>query len=64
MKGQDEFKKTITHRYENCIVRVHVPDLTEEERASRRKELKNAAERLMKQIERVKYEAKNESKAE
>lgn len=48
MKGQDTYKEVRTFTYPNCIVRVHIPDLTEEERARRMQEIHNAAAKLLK----------------
>ena len=38
--------------FENCIVRVHVPDLTAGQREARKKEFRRAAERFMAAVER------------
>lgn len=47
--------------FENCIVRVHVPDLTEEQREARKKEFRRAAGRFMAAVERsTKDEEKNQ----
>lgn len=37
--------------YENCIVRVHIPDLTKEEREKRINAFKEEALRFMKTVE-------------
>ena len=37
-------------KYDNCIVRVHIPDLTEEERERRMKVLYKETERFMKEV--------------
>lgn len=51
MKGQvDTYKEVKVFTYPNMVVRVHIPDLTEEERQRRRKELAKAAEALMKEL--------------
>lgn len=47
--------------FENCIVRVHVPDLTEEQREARLEEFRRAAGRFMAAVERsTKDEEKNQ----
>lgn len=53
MNGQRE---TITFTYPNAIVRVHFPDLTEEEHKKRTKQIYKAAEALLK--EAAKHEIK------
>lgn len=45
-----------TFTYENAIVRVHRPDLTEEERKKRMKSIKRAAEKLL--LEAVRQKGK------
>ena len=42
----------------NCIVRVHHPDLTEEERAKRYAEIKKAAEDVMREVYRLELQKK------
>lgn len=49
MKGQDAIKEIFTHKFDNCIVRVHIPDLTEEERSKRKNELHKVAELFFKE---------------
>ena len=50
MKGQvDTYKETKVFTYPNMVIRVHIPDLTDEERNRRRKNLAKAAEALMKE---------------
>lgn len=48
MKKQDTYKEVKTFVYPNMIVRVHIPDLTEEERARRYKQIYAAAAELLK----------------
>lgn len=48
------YSKTEVQEFRNGVNIVHFPDLTEEERANRNEQLKKAAERFMKQIERRK----------
>ncbi len=43
----DTYKEVRTFRYDNAVVRVHIPDLTEEESARRMKEIKKAAAQLL-----------------
>ena len=49
----DTYKEVRTFEYPGMIVRVHIPDLTEEERARRMKQLYKAAEELLKAKEIV-----------
>lgn len=52
MKGQaDTYKEVKTFESPGWVIRVHIPDLTEEERKKRRKELEKAAARFLKGIE-------------
>ena len=44
---KDTYKEIRTFRYENAIVRVHIPDLTEEEAARRMKAIQKAAAELL-----------------
>ena len=46
MEGQSEIK---TFTYPNAIVRVHFPDLTDEEQKKRMKHIYKAAEALLKE---------------
>lgn len=46
----DTYKETKTFEFSNCTVRVHIPDLTEDERTARQKKLYEAAERFMKSV--------------
>ena len=48
MKNTDTYKEVRTFVYPNAIVRVHIPDLTEEERAKRMKMVHDAAAALLK----------------
>lgn len=45
MNGQREVQ---TFTYPNMVIRVHFPDLTEEEKKKRTKELHKAAEEILK----------------
>lgn len=53
MKGQDTYKETRTFEFPNWIVRVHIPDLTEDERARRMKAIHDAAADLLKEQYRM-----------
>ena len=49
MKSQDTYKEVRVIESPNAIVRVHIPELTEGERARRMKQLYKAAEALLKE---------------
>ena len=49
MKCNDNYKEVKEYIYPNAIVRVHIPDITEEERARRMKRIKQAAENLVRE---------------
>lgn len=46
-KGQDVYKEIKIIEYPNMIVRVHIPDLTKEERDRRMKIIHDASARLL-----------------
>ena len=48
MKEQDTYKETKVFEFPGMTVRVHIPDLTAEERNRRRKRLEKAAIALLK----------------
>lgn len=49
MKGQvDSYKEVKVFTYPNMVVRVHIPDLTKEERERRMKNIEKAAAALLK----------------
>lgn len=50
------YSKTEVQEFKNGVNIVHFPDLNEDERAARQEQLKKAAERFMKHIERAKGE--------
>ena len=52
MQSQDAIKKIKTFTYADAIVRVHVPDLAEDERNRRMKEVRKSAEAILKGIEK------------
>lgn len=43
----DKIKKTLVYEYPNAIVKVHIPELTKEESERRRKQIYDAAKRLL-----------------
>lgn len=47
MRQKDTYKEVKTFHYENIVVRVHIPDLTDAERERRMKEIGKAAGQLM-----------------
>lgn len=49
-KCQDTYKEIKTFEYPNCIVRVHIPDITEQERAFRMRIIHKSAEVLLKEV--------------
>ena len=51
MKGQaDTYKEVKTFESPGWVIRVHIPDLNEDERAKRRKELAKATARFLKGV--------------
>ena len=50
MASQDTYKEVRVFHYPNMVVRVHIPDLTEEENARRRKIAEKAAADLLKEV--------------
>lgn len=52
MKNTDTYKEIRVFEYPNAIVRVHIPDLTEAERARRMKILHDAAANLLKEVKK------------
>ncbi len=52
-KCQDTYKEVKTYKRGNMIINVHIPDLTEEERARRMKDVYKAAEGLLKEVIRL-----------
>lgn len=47
MQSQDSYKEVKTFTYPNAIVRVHIPDLAEDERSRRMKEVQRAAQQIL-----------------
>ena len=56
-KSQDIYMEPEVYHYDNCIVRVYRPILTEEERARRMEEIKKAAIALLIESEKSKSRA-------
>ena len=50
MKQQDSYKEIKTLHFPGMIARVHIPDLTEEERSARMKAIHNQAANLLKKV--------------
>lgn len=50
MQSQDTYKEVKEFKYSNAIVRVHIPDLAEDERERRIKAIQIAAANLMKEV--------------
>lgn len=59
MKCQDTYKEVRTFTYPNCIIRVHIPDITEEERARRMQRIHDAAAELIMDARKRKGECAN-----
>lgn len=57
--SKDTYKEVRTFHYENAVVRVHIPDLTEEESARRMKAIKEAAAELLSEPKRTESEETN-----
>lgn len=49
-KCQDVYKEVKVFEYPNAIVRVHIPDISDEERERRMKAVRKAAEALLKEV--------------
>lgn len=56
MARQDTYKEVRIFHYPNMTVRVHIPDLTEEERARRKKAVEKAAAGLLREVLRLEKE--------
>ncbi len=59
-QGQDTYKEVRVFEYPNAIVRVHIPDLTPEERARRMKRIHDAAAALL--LERIRLDRERSMK--
>lgn len=53
-KANDTYELSETYIYPNCVVRVHRPILTDEERAIRMKRIYDAAAELLKEVYKMK----------
>ena len=59
----DAYKETRVFSINNAVIRVHIPDLTAEERSRRIDKIKDAVANMMKGIEKCRKDAEsNESK--
>lgn len=47
MKGQDSYKKVITIELPNMVARVHIPDLTDDERKRRMQQIYDATANIL-----------------
>ena len=56
MKTPDTYKEVRTFKYPNMTIRVHIPDITDEERAKRMHHISKAAESVLKEV--IKLEKK------
>ena len=52
MQCQDAIKEVKTFTYADAIVRVHIPDLAEDERNRRMLEVRKSAEQILKGVEK------------
>lgn len=48
-KSQDVYKEVRVFEYPNMVVRVHIPDISAEEHERRMKQVRKAAEALLKE---------------
>ena len=46
-------------KYPNATVRVHIPDLADDERERNTKELKRATEMLLREVIKIEYSTRN-----
>lgn len=49
----DTYSKTIVQEFDNGVNIIHIPDLTDEERARRQQQLRRTAEHFLKALERA-----------
>lgn len=54
MKQQDTYKEVKVFKFPGMTVRVHIPDLTEEERSRRMKAIEREAANILKVAEMIK----------
>lgn len=50
--SQDVYKEVRVFEYPNMIVRVHIPDISDEENERRMKKIRKSAEALLKEVHR------------
>lgn len=50
MKTPDTYKEVRTFEFPGMVARVHIPDLTPEERSARMKSIHNQAANLLKKV--------------
>ena len=50
MKNRDKYKEVRVFKYPDATVRVHIPELTDEEREKRLNALKRSAETLLREV--------------
>lgn len=55
MKQRDTYKEVRVMEFPGLTARVHIPDLTPEERARRMKEIRKAAESLLRSVEATRH---------
>lgn len=55
MKQRDTYKEVRVMEFPGMIARVYIPDISPEERARRMKEIRNAAESLLKSVEATRH---------
>lgn len=53
----DSYKETRVFNINNAVIRVHIPDLTAEERSRRIEKIKDAAANMMKGMEKCRKDA-------
>lgn len=51
MTGQDVYKEVVTMKFPNMVARVHIPDLTEEEKQRRLQKIYDATINLLRKGE-------------
>ena len=59
MQSRDTYKEVKVFKYPNATVRVHIPDIADDERQRREKELKQATEMLLREVIKNEYNTRN-----
>ena len=59
----DVYKEIRVFNIENAVIRVHIPELTAEERSRRIDKIKDAAANMMKGIEKCRKDAESKTTA-